>query len=204
MSEPRSTRDALIAEMLGDVGRLHDELGSLRNALPAMADDIETRLSVVFGSAVKTAESLKAQCAALVSQTEASATQTMERKATQLTEHFVRSIGTAAQDAANTHVAGPIKNATHDLVEAAGYIKGSATVFKRVGFKIFSLALVAGFLGSLLAVAVVTKFHLGESQPLTKEQVESINRDQRLVQIWGELSQSTKDDITRHYNTQSN
>lgn len=200
MNEPRTSRDALIAEMLGDVGRLHDELGKLRESLPAMADDVEARLSIVFGSAVKTAESLKAQSAAILSQTEQSATATMERKATELTSHFVKTIGEAAQKATNQGISETVLAAARQLVEAAGYVKASSTVFKRVGLRIFVIALVAAFVGSILAVVAVTKFHLADTvSAISAEDKEHIMRDQRLLQMWDQLSPSTREDIIKHY-----
>ena len=42
----KSGRDLLIAEMLGDIGRLHDEVTKLKQSLPQLGDDLRATLEV--------------------------------------------------------------------------------------------------------------------------------------------------------------
>ena len=42
----KSGRDLLIAEMLGDIGRLHDEVAALKQSLPQVGNDLRTTLEV--------------------------------------------------------------------------------------------------------------------------------------------------------------
>jgi chromosome segregation ATPase len=42
----KSGRDLLIAEMLGDIGRLHDEVTALKQSLPQLGNDLRATLEV--------------------------------------------------------------------------------------------------------------------------------------------------------------
>jgi hypothetical protein len=45
----KSGRDLLIAEMLGDIGRLHDEVTALKQSLPQLGNDLRATLEVQTG-----------------------------------------------------------------------------------------------------------------------------------------------------------
>lgn len=45
--------DMLVAEMLGDVGKLHDQLAALNETMPVILDDVESRLTRSVGMLVK-------------------------------------------------------------------------------------------------------------------------------------------------------
>ena len=91
-----STLDALIAEMLGDVGKLHDELQSLKEALPAFTNEAEAKLSTVVGSVVEVTNSLRAETAAHVNAAKADAAKALEGKAHELANWYAAEIGKAA------------------------------------------------------------------------------------------------------------
>lgn len=48
MGEPTAL-DALVAEMLGDIGKLHDAVQSLNSALPRQAEEVEARIAGLIG-----------------------------------------------------------------------------------------------------------------------------------------------------------
>jgi hypothetical protein len=45
----RTTRDQLTYEMLGDIGRLHDKVESLKKFLPAQMEEVESRIAGLIG-----------------------------------------------------------------------------------------------------------------------------------------------------------
>ena len=49
MALETTTRDALLAEILGDIGRLHDSVNSLTNMLPTQAELVETKITGLIG-----------------------------------------------------------------------------------------------------------------------------------------------------------
>lgn len=48
MGEPTAL-DALVAEMLGDIGKLHDAVQSLNSTLPRQAEEVEARITGLIG-----------------------------------------------------------------------------------------------------------------------------------------------------------
>lgn len=57
MSNPRNAKDALIAEMLGDIGKLQDAVDHLKAVLPAQTDAVEQRLFGIIGLLQKAGDS---------------------------------------------------------------------------------------------------------------------------------------------------
>ncbi len=53
MGAPQTTREALMAELLGDVGALLDKADSLQNALPAVADVAASQIYLAGEAASK-------------------------------------------------------------------------------------------------------------------------------------------------------
>lgn len=49
MALETTTRDALLAEILGDIGRLHDSVNSLTSVLPTQAELVETKITGLIG-----------------------------------------------------------------------------------------------------------------------------------------------------------
>lgn len=55
VNTPRTARDALIIEMLGDLGRLHDSVNELKNTLPAQT---QSAVSAIAGQTEKSLDRL--------------------------------------------------------------------------------------------------------------------------------------------------
>lgn len=49
MAVEATARDALIAEMPGDIGKLHDAVESLKGVLPEQIEGVETRITGLIG-----------------------------------------------------------------------------------------------------------------------------------------------------------
>lgn len=61
MSAESNTRDVLIAEMLGDIGRLHDSVESLKTVLPGQIAEVETKITNLIGFLSKAGDAYKDQ-----------------------------------------------------------------------------------------------------------------------------------------------
>jgi len=59
MAGPSTAQEVLIAELLGDVGRLHDEIKALETRLPALITDAEAQLGGTIGKIVLAAKGLE-------------------------------------------------------------------------------------------------------------------------------------------------
>ena len=61
MAAEPTVRDALIAEMLGDIGRLHDSVASLKTFLPGQIEEVEEKITGLIGLLMKAGDTYKAQ-----------------------------------------------------------------------------------------------------------------------------------------------
>ena len=61
MAAEPTTRDALIAEMLGDIGRLHDSVESLKNVLPGQTEEVEAKITGLIGLLSKAGDAYRGQ-----------------------------------------------------------------------------------------------------------------------------------------------
>lgn len=61
MAAEPTARDALIAEMLGDIGKLHDSVCELKDALPAQIEEAEQKITGLIGLLQKAGDVYKAQ-----------------------------------------------------------------------------------------------------------------------------------------------
>ena len=61
MGAESTVRDALVAEMLGDIGKLHDAVDSLKEVLPREAEAVEERITRLIGLLHKAGDAYRAQ-----------------------------------------------------------------------------------------------------------------------------------------------
>lgn len=71
MAGPQTTREALMAELLGDVGALLDRTEALQAALPAVADAAATRVYLAGEDAAKNIKEAADEFAALLAKHQA-------------------------------------------------------------------------------------------------------------------------------------
>lgn len=126
-----TARDALIAEMLGDVGKLHDELQSLKESLPAFASDVETKLSGILNSVVQASNRLRADTETHVTAAKNDATKSIEAKAHQIAAWYAAEIGKAATTATSEHVGIVVERATKQLDEAVTNVRSASEQIRR-------------------------------------------------------------------------
>lgn len=60
MAEP-TARDALLAEMLGDIGKLHDSINAMKTILPGQVEEVETKITELIGLLSKAGDIYRAQ-----------------------------------------------------------------------------------------------------------------------------------------------
>lgn len=61
MAEESTVRDALVAEMLGDIGKLHDAVESLKEVLPRETEAAEKRITGLIGLLRKAGDAYQGQ-----------------------------------------------------------------------------------------------------------------------------------------------
>ncbi len=94
-----SARDALIAELLGDVGKLSDKIDQLRNALPIMVDDVSMRLNQESSRFISSAEDLGLVLERIASYVDAHAEKTVSAEVDKVKVELRTSLQGVASDA---------------------------------------------------------------------------------------------------------
>lgn len=61
MAGESTVRDALVAEMLGDIGKLHDAVDSLKEVLPRETEAVEERITSLIGLLQKAGDAYRGQ-----------------------------------------------------------------------------------------------------------------------------------------------
>lgn len=89
-----TARDALMAEILGDVGKLHDAVESLKSTLPAQTEASAARLIEIITSLENAGESWRSQIDQYVEYRADTALQTVDREGTLM----IDALGTALNE----------------------------------------------------------------------------------------------------------
>jgi len=80
--------EALVAEMLGDIGKLHDAVNTLKDVLPSQTDEVEQRLTGIIGLLQRAGDAYREQIKTYTNaQVEVIRTQ-MENDANTARQHF--------------------------------------------------------------------------------------------------------------------
>lgn len=117
MAAEPTTRDALIAEMLGDIGRLHDSVESLKGVLPGQIEEVEAKITGLVGLLVKAGDAYKAQLEAYTNAQGDKVRAQLEKDAIAAKAQFDRD-SSAAIRAALTEVERTVKNTVQTEIAA--------------------------------------------------------------------------------------
>lgn len=151
MAAEPTARDALIAEMLGDIGKLHDAVESLKGVLPEQIEGVETRITGLIGLLQKAGDAYKAQIEAYTNaQGEQIRTQ-MVKDASAAKVRFEQD-ASAAIKAALADVQRTIKASMQS--DVAGPVQEAMQVQQKSLWKTLLLCLACGLIGGLVAVGV--------------------------------------------------
>lgn len=151
MAVEATARDALIAEMLGDIGKLHDAVESLKGVLPEQIEGVETRITGLIGLLQKAGDTYKAQIETYTNaQGERIRTQ-MEKDASAAKVRFEQD-ASAAIKAALGDVQRTIKSTMQ--TDVAGPVQAALQVQEKSLWKTLLLCLACGLIGGLVAVGV--------------------------------------------------
>lgn len=96
---PHTAQEALIAELLGDVGILTDNIKSLREALPFLVEDVSTRLRGESSRFIEAADRLTAVLDAIVQYVDSHAEQAVQAEVDKIKAELRLSLNAAAAEA---------------------------------------------------------------------------------------------------------
>lgn len=200
--------EALTAELLGDVGVLHDQVKALRLALPAMSQDLSNTLELQTGNMLAAANKLREVLADTAKQIDDYA-ESSTKKAVAAAKVDIRQAATDAASAAVRGAVGEEVRAVVALINEAGVKLANDAERTRASISAASQevswgwakGLVAMFGASMLgALAMFLTLHLAglvslKPAELSDSDQRALNSGQALSRIWGKLTQKERDRI---------
>lgn len=196
-SMPRTARDALILEMLGDVGRLHDSVESLKNTLPAQVEEAETRIAGLIGLLQKAGDIYQSQIEQYTNAEGEKVRRALEQQAANVRQQFSEQANAKTLELladANRTIKATVQA---EVVEPARRVLGS--VRQSTG-RTVALALVCGLMGGAVAVGAD---YLLKSDSRTNEQ-QLMTQGGALGRAWEKLDAKTQKMILEEMNNINN
>lgn len=159
MAQASTAQEALIAELLGDVGRLHDEIKALDERLPAVIANAEDQLAASVGRLSQVAKNIEAVTEkhkeAIQQWTAAKAEEgllSIQKSAAQEAAALRKVVEQALQEQADRALAG----AAAALRATATAQEDAASKMKGVGKVVISAVIAAGLFGGIIGALLTT------------------------------------------------
>lgn len=201
--------EALTAELLGDVGVLHDEVKALREALPGTAADVTAKLEVQTGHMLAAAENLRGVLVDMSRQVDAYADESTKAAAEAAKIDIRQAAAIAAGQAIKAEIGKEILEVVGFINEAAGNLvaqtdQASASIRSASSQVRWSAGKLAGVMGAssfLACLVAVLVLHyapgwIGLGQPqLTADQQRQISEGQALDRVWNRLTDKERKHI---------
>lgn len=116
MATESTVRDALVAEMLGDIGKLHDAVESLKDVLPRETEAAEKRITSLIGHLRKAGDAYQGQMETYAESKLSSILGQMDRDANLAKVQMSRAVEAAISDVERT-VSTAVRNSMNAPVE---------------------------------------------------------------------------------------
>jgi hypothetical protein len=200
--------EALTAELLGDVGLLHDQVKALRAALPNIAQEVSSALELQTGNMLGAANRLREVMSDMAKQVDASA-EAAAKKAVATVKMDIQQAATEAAKASVRSAVGEevrtvvalINEAAVKLANDAARTSASITAASQEVTWGWAKGLLAIFGASMLgALALFLALHmlgLVSIRPaeLSEEDRRALNSGHALSRVWGKLTPKERDRI---------
>lgn len=196
--------EALIAEMLGDVGKLHDELKGLAGVIPAQTQALEEHMAPLVGAMNAASERIMERCKQLTASATQAAKDAHDQRAREVASHYVGAIGKEAQRVAGEAIHGPIKGAVAHIEQAAQAVASTARVFRGNVLVVVGLVVVGGAIAGFFGGVGygLAKQHI-DGPTLTAQQEQDMAIGHNVRAAWPSLSSNTKAEVQRALRTQA-
>ena len=150
MAAEPTTRDALIAEMLGDIGRLHDSVESLKGILPGQIEEVEAKITGLVGLLIKAGDAYRGQLETYPNGQADKVRAQMEKDAQAAKARFDRDSSDAIR-AALTEVERTVRNTVQN--EIAAPVQKALRAQQQNIWQTLGLCVMCGLIGGLVVVA---------------------------------------------------
>lgn len=159
--------DALVAEMLGDIGKLHDELKALKDeTLPAVVTDAEQKLAGVVGALLKAGQQYQSFLQDVTNKTVTSAKADIRAGAVQAKDDAVGQVRQEVREAV-AHPVGDLVKKLNDAVERSDNQQGETWK------KAIIAALVGGIVSGFIVLAGTVYLFKSQGQSVAEQMDES-------------------------------
>jgi len=150
-----NAREALIAEMLGDVGRLHDSIASLKGVIEQTTDNAIGRINVQIGQLIEAAQQVQNKLDAAVK----SAAHQVARVGQEEVINLKVAVREGAKEAAISAMGDATKEAVKVLAKARVDLEEAAIQMRQVkpdsGFiKVFAATALGGAIAVFLGISI--------------------------------------------------
>ena len=156
MAAEPTTRDALIAEMLGDIGRLHDSVESLKNILPGQAEEVEAKITGLIGLLSKAGDAYRGQLETYTNGQADKVRAQMEKDAQAAKARFERDSSDAIR-AALTEVERTVRNTVQN--EIAAPVQKALRAQQQSIWQTLGLCVMCGLIGGLVVATANLWFY---------------------------------------------
>lgn len=190
--------EALTAELLGDVGVLHDQVKALRDVLPNVVQELSSRLELqtgnMLGAAEKLNDVLRATARQIDTNTQAALSKALDAAKADISSTATLVAGAAVREAVGDEVrqaVGRINDAATQLAQVA------ATASRQVAWgwgKGAALMFTASALGGLVVFATL-QFSGLINVKLSEAERRAMANGQLLGRIWDRLTPKERDRI---------
>lgn len=156
MAAEPTTRDALIAEMLGDIGRLHDSVESLKNVLPGQTEEVEAKITGLIGLLSKAGDAYRGQLETYTNGQADKVRAQMEKDAQAAKARFDRDSSDAIR-AALTEVERTVRNTVQN--EIAAPVQKALRAQQQNIWQTLGLCVMCGLIGGLVVATANLWFY---------------------------------------------
>lgn len=156
MAAEPTARDALIAEMLGDIGKLHDAVESLKTVLPGQTEAVESKIAGLIGLLQKAGDTYKGQIEAYTNAQGDKVRAQMEKDASAAKVRFERDSSDAIR-AALAEIERTVKGTVQSEISAP--VQGVLRTLQRNAWKNLATCFACGLLGGLVVIGVYAVVH---------------------------------------------
>ena len=181
MAEP-TTRDALIAEMLGDIGRLHDSVEALKTVLPGQIGEVETKITGLIGLLQRAGDAYREQIETYTTAVASQVKDQMEKDALAAKVRFDRDSHDAIR-AALAEVERTVKNTVQSEITAP--VQSALRIAKQGVWRTITLCLASGVLGGAV-VFTANAVIIGNEDPYYAEYGRAV------AAVWNKLDSRAK------------
>ena len=177
---PRTTRDALTLELLGDLGRVDDKITALEQRIDALPDAFKEAIAPSLGAVTMATKEAQA------------AIQQAGRTEVAAFKNFAAQDKVALRDslvsAMNTTAGDALAGAARDLSSSARLHEEAAKAERRQRWQWLAVALAVGLLGGALGL-------YGSHVLYDQQQAEQAAFGRAVMATWGDLDAKTKERI---------